>query len=72
MDEKNLGISREELQELDKGIEDMQSNRVTPHEESMQILKLRYNEYVLQNTSNWCCAKEFNSYIIEKYQYVSD
>ena len=37
------------LKELDKGIDDMENNRVTPHEESMKILMQRYNDYVLQN-----------------------
>ena len=34
---------------LDKGIDDMENNRVTPHEESMKILKQRFEEHVLQN-----------------------
>jgi hypothetical protein len=34
---------------LDKGIDDMENNRVTPHKETMEELKRRYKEYVLQN-----------------------
>ena len=37
------------LEELDKGIDDMENGRVTPHEDTMKILMQRYNEYVSQN-----------------------
>ena len=37
------------LKELDKGIDDMENGRVTPHEETMDILMQRYNDYVSQN-----------------------
>ena len=36
------------LKELDKGIDDMEQGRVTPHEESMKVLIQRYNDYVLR------------------------
>lgn len=46
-------IDKEQLlDELDKGINDMENGRVTPHEESMKILMQRYNDYVLQNSGN--------------------
>lgn len=38
------------LEELDKGIDDMESGRVTPHEDTMKILLQRYNDYVSQNS----------------------
>ena len=34
------------LNELDKGIDDMENGRVTPHEETMKALMQRYNDYV--------------------------
>ena len=34
------------LKELDKGIDDMENGHLTSHEESMKILKERYNEDV--------------------------
>ena len=37
------------LEELDKGIDDMENGRVTPHEDTMKILIQRYNDYVSQN-----------------------
>ncbi|GEM_PF-1799541 len=37
------------LKELDKGIDDMENDRITPHEESMKILLQHYNDYVSQN-----------------------
>jgi hypothetical protein len=37
------------LKELDKGIDDMENNRVTPHEDSMKILMQQYSDYVSQN-----------------------
>ena len=37
------------LEELDKGIDDMENNRVTPHEDTMKILMQRYDDYVSQN-----------------------
>lgn len=37
------------LEELDKGIDDMENDRVTPHEDTMQILIQRYNDHVSQN-----------------------
>lgn len=37
------------LEQLDKGIDDMENGRVTPHEETMKILTQRYNDYVSQN-----------------------
>ncbi len=36
-------------EELDKGIEDMENGRVTPHEDTMKILIQRYNDYISQN-----------------------
>lgn len=52
MKEANSMINEDILlfKELDKGIEDMENNQVTPHTESMEILKQRYKEYVLQNS----------------------
>ncbi len=38
------------LKELDKGIDDMEQDRVTPHEKSMKILMQQYSDYVLQNS----------------------
>lgn len=38
------------LKNLDKGIEDMENGRVTPHEDTMKILIQQYNEYVSQNS----------------------
>lgn len=38
------------IKELDKGIDDMENGRTTPHEESMKILRQRYSEYVIQNS----------------------
>ena len=37
------------LEELDKGIDDIENDRVTPHEDAMKILMQRYNDYVSQN-----------------------
>ena len=37
------------LEELDKGIDDMENGRVTPHEDTMKILMQRYDDYVSQN-----------------------
>ncbi len=37
------------LEELDKGIDDMENGRVTPHEDTMKILMQRYNDYVSEN-----------------------
>ena len=37
------------LEELDKGIEDMENGCVAPHEDTMKILMQRYNDYVSQN-----------------------
>lgn len=37
------------LEELDKGIDDMEEGRVKPHEETMKLLRQQYAEYVLQN-----------------------
>ena len=34
------------LAEIDKGIDDMESGRVTPHEQSMEIIMQRYNDHV--------------------------
>lgn len=42
-DEKKL------FEELDKGINDMEKGRITPHEETMRILKQRYEDHVLQS-----------------------
>ena len=52
MDAK-ISVTEEEmllLKELDKGIDDMENGRTTPHEETMKILRQRYNEYVLQDS----------------------
>ncbi len=38
------------LEELDKGIDDMENGRVTSHEETMKTLIQRYNDYVSQNS----------------------
>ncbi len=38
------------LKELDKGIDDMENDRLTPHEDSMQILIQRYDKHVLQDS----------------------
>ena len=37
------------LEELDKGIDDLENGRVTPHEDTMKILIQRYNDHVSQN-----------------------
>ena len=37
------------IEELDKGIDDMENSRVTPHEDTMKILMQRYDDYVSQN-----------------------
>ncbi len=51
MDKNVTTVEESELfRELDKGIDDMENGRVTPHEESMRILMQRYNEHVLQNS----------------------
>lgn len=38
------------LEELDKGIDDMENGRVTPHEDTMKDLIQRYSDYVSQNS----------------------
>lgn len=38
------------LKKIDKGIEDMENGRVTPHEDTMKILMQQYNDYVSQNS----------------------
>lgn len=43
---------QELLLALDKGIEDMEAGRLTPHEESMNILRQRLRDYALQNQGN--------------------
>ena len=35
------------LEELDKGIDDVENGRVTSHEDTMKILLQQYNDYVL-------------------------
>lgn len=37
------------LKELNKGIDNIENNCVTSHEDTMKILIQRYNDYVLQN-----------------------
>ncbi len=37
------------LEELDKGIDDMENGRVTPHKDTMKTLIQRYNDYVSKN-----------------------
>ncbi|SEF89524.1 hypothetical protein [Lachnospira multipara] len=37
------------LEELDKGIDDMENSRITPHEDTMKLLMQRYDDYVSQN-----------------------
>ena len=37
------------LKELDKGIDDMENGRITPHEDTMSILIQRYNDHVSQH-----------------------
>lgn len=51
MDDKTVFADKETnlFKELDKGIDDMEQNRVTPHEETMKILTKRLEEYVIQN-----------------------
>lgn len=41
--------STELLEELDKGIDDMENSRITPHEDTMKLLMQRYDDYVSQN-----------------------
>ena len=41
--------THELLDELDKGIDDVENGRVTPHEDTMKILLRQYNDYVSQN-----------------------
>lgn len=41
-----LSAKKELFELLDKGIDDFEEGRVTPHEESMKILMQRYNDYV--------------------------
>lgn len=43
---------KELLEALDKGIDDLEAGKLTPHKESIAILKQRLNEYVLQNQRN--------------------
>lgn len=38
------------LAEIDKGIDDMENGRVTPHERSMEIVRQQYKNYVIQNS----------------------
>ena len=38
------------LEELDKGIDDIENNRITSHEKTMEILMQQYNDYVSQNS----------------------
>lgn len=38
------------LEELDKGIDDIEKNRITSHEKTMEILMQQYNDYVSQNS----------------------
>lgn len=38
------------LEELDKGIADMESGCVTPHEDTMKILIQQYNDYISHNS----------------------
>ncbi len=48
-------ITKEEqelLKALDKGIDDMEAGRLTPHEESMNILRQRLKDYALQYQGN--------------------
>ena len=37
------------LEELDKGIDDMENSRITPHEDTMKLLMQQYDDYVSQN-----------------------
>lgn len=41
--------STEFLEELDKGIDDMENSRITLHEDTMKLLMQRYDDYVSQN-----------------------
>ena len=43
---------RELLKPLDKGIDDMEAGRLTPHDESMKILRQQLKDYVLQHQGN--------------------
>ena len=37
------------LEKLDKGIDDMENSRITPHEDTMKLLMQQYDDYVSQN-----------------------
>ena len=52
MDNSTIHVDDELLRELDKGIDDYEAGRVTPHEEAMILLKQRLQEYVLQHSGN--------------------
>ena len=52
MDTSTIHVDDELLRELDKGIDDYEAGRVTPHEEAMILLKQRLQEYVLQHSGN--------------------
>lgn len=38
------------LEELNKGLDDIENNRITSHEKTMEILMQQYNNYVSQNS----------------------
>ena len=38
------------LEKLDKGIDDMENSRITPHEDTMKLLMQRYDDFVSQNS----------------------
>lgn len=38
------------LEKLDKGIDDMENSRITPHEDTIKLLMQRYDDYVSQNS----------------------
>ena len=45
-------VSKDEVQlftELDKGIDDMEAGRLTPHEDTIKEVKERLREYVLNS-----------------------
>lgn len=49
----DAAVSDEEkslLKEIDKGIDDMESGKLTAHKDAMKDLFERYNEYVLHHS----------------------
>lgn len=52
MDPSITKDEQELLKALDKGIDDMEAGRLTPHDESMKILRQRLRDYALQHRGN--------------------